>query len=122
MANREDISRIVNEDLMRLDDVCGCIVAGKDFEEISSIKEEHKGKLGEIQSTLRETIEPISRITDEFSEQNPVSWYFGLADYGVTFSILPNDAFLIIIAPALANRGLLEVEIEKARRKIMELS
>jgi len=122
MTNREEISRIVNEDLMRLEDVCGCIVTGKDFEEITSIKEEHKGKLGEIQNIIERTIESISGITNQFSECNPVSWRFGLTEYEVIFSILPNDAFLITIAPALANRGLLEVEIEKARRRIMELS
>jgi len=122
MTNREEISRILNEDLMRLDDVCGCIVAGKGFEEMTSIKEEYKGKLGEIQSTLKETIESISGITNEFSGYNPTSLHFELEKYGIIFSILPNDAFLITIAPALSNRGLLEVEIGKARRKIMELS
>jgi len=48
--------------------------------------------------------------------------YFELGEFDVMFFILPgSDTALVAIVPALANRGLLEVELENARRAIIKI-
>ena len=65
---------------------------------------------------MDEFFEIISR----YSKYGLDKVYFELGKYDVIFFILPeSDTALVAIVPALANRGLLEVELENARRKIM---
>jgi hypothetical protein len=47
---------------------------------------------------------------------------FRLQDYEVLFYVFPDtENALVTIVPALANKGLLEVEIENARREILKI-
>jgi hypothetical protein len=47
---------------------------------------------------------------------------FRLQDYEALFYIFPDtENALVAIVPALANKGLIEVEIENARREIIEI-
>lgn len=46
---------------------------------------------------------------------------FRLQDYEVLFYVFPDtENALVAIVPALANKGLLEVELENARREILK--
>jgi hypothetical protein len=45
-----------------------------------------------------------------------------LQDYEVLFYVFPDtENALVAIVPALANKGLLEVEMENARREILKI-
>jgi hypothetical protein len=47
---------------------------------------------------------------------------FRLQDYEVLFYVFPDtENALVAIVPALANKGLLEVEMENARREILKI-
>ena len=47
---------------------------------------------------------------------------FRLQDYEVLFYVFPDtESALVAIVPALANKGLLEVEMENARREILKV-
>ena len=61
-------------------------------------------------------------VIEKYSEYGLDKIYFELGKYDVMFFILPgSDTALVSIIPALANRGLLEVEMENARRKIIDI-
>ena len=122
MSKSDQIRKILNEDLLRLEDIHACMVARKHLEGIISIPEEHKSELRGIWDALEKTMDEFFIIIDNYSAYGLDKIYFELGQYDVIFFILPEtDTALVAIVPALANRGLLEVELENARRKIMEL-
>ncbi len=51
-----------------------------------------------------------------------VKWNSDLQDYEVLFYVFhETDNALVAIIPALSNKGLIEVEMENARREILEI-
>jgi len=47
---------------------------------------------------------------------------FRLKNHSVLFFVIPNtENALVAIIPSLANKGLIEVEMENARRRIIEI-
>jgi len=44
-----------------------------------------------------------------------------IEDYTIYLSILDENTALVVIFPSLANKGLVEVEIENARRKLLQI-
>jgi len=61
-------------------------------------------------------------IIEKFSNQGLDRVYFELGNYVVLFYLIAGDTALVSITPAFANRGLLEVEMENARRRIKRLA
>lgn len=122
MTNEEAILEVLN-DLLRLEDVHACMVARKNLEGIiPPIAEKFKQEMLEIWSILRETMNETFDIISRYSKYGLYKIYFELGKFDVIFFILPgSDTALVAIVPALANRGLLEVELENARRKIMQI-
>jgi len=104
MASKEDKILEILDDLLGLEDIHACVVAKRDM-------------MGVIPDTKRFNPDVI-----DYSVAGLDKVYFELRDHDVLFFILPGtDTALVSIVPALANRGLLEVEMENARRRIMEV-
>jgi hypothetical protein len=120
MTDKEDnILRILKGDLLRLDDVLACMVARKGMEGIVPSMSDFKIKDLGVWEILHKTMDEFFDIIEAYSEYGLNKVYFELGDYDVMFFILPNtNIALVAIIPALANRGLLEVEVENARRAI----
>jgi predicted regulator of Ras-like GTPase activity (Roadblock/LC7/MglB family) len=122
MVSTEKIKEVLDEDLLRLEDIHACMVARKHLEGIVSIQKEHEKEISGVWSALERTMDEFFEIIDHYSKYGLDKIYFELGQYDVIFFILPEtDTALVAIVPALANRGLLEVEMENARRRIMEL-
>ena len=119
--SREDrILAVLNEDLLRLEDIHACLVARKNLEGIVPITEEFKQEIMGIWSVLKDTMDEFFDIIEKYSQYGLDKIYFELGKFDVMFFILPSsDTALVAVVPALANRGLLEVEMENARRKII---
>ncbi len=122
-SKKELVKSLLEEDLLRLEDIYACAVARKGLEGIGPlIQEEHKQELKGIWDALEKTMEEFFGIISQYSDYGLDKIYFELGDYDVIFFILPEtDTALVAIVPALANRGLLEVELENARRRIMAI-
>lgn len=122
MTSKEgQILEILEQDLLRLDDVLACMVARKGMEGIVPSLDKFKIKDVGIWQILQKTMDEFFDVIEAYSEYGLSKVYFELGDYDVMFFILPNtNVALICIVPALANRGLLEVEIENARRSILK--
>lgn len=121
-STEEQILKILNEDLLRLEDIHACMVARKNLEGIVPITEEFKREILGIWEVLEDTMDDFFDVIGKYSEYGLDKIYFELGQYDVMFFILPgSDNALVAIVPALANRGLLEVEMENARRKIVDI-
>jgi len=121
-SKEERILKILNEDLLRLEDIHACMVARKNLEGIVPITEDFKKEIMGIWEVLKDTMDDFFDVIGEYSEYGLDKVYFELGKFDVMFFILPgSDTALVAIVPALANRGLLEVEMENARRKIIEI-
>ena len=123
MASKEEkILKVLSEDLLQLEDIHACMVVRKNLEGIAPITEEFKQEITEIWDILKNTLNEFFDIISHYSKYGLDKVYFELGKYDVIFFILPgSDTALVAIIPALANRGLLEVELENARRKIMQI-
>jgi len=60
-------------------------------------------------------------VIEKFSSQGLDKVYFELGNYEVMFFLISGDTALVSIIPNLANKGLLEVEMENTRLRIKEL-
>ncbi len=123
MDSREDrISKILEENLLRLDDVLACMVARKGMEGIVPPSDKFKINDVGVWQVLQKTMNEFFDIIEAYSSYGLNKVYFELGEYDVMFFILPRtDVALIAVISSLANRGLLEVEMENARRQILQV-
>jgi hypothetical protein len=122
MAKQEEILKVLQEDLMPLEDILACMVAQKGLEGVVPFTEEFKQEITPIWEILKNTMDEFFDVIKRYSECGLDKVYFELGEYDVMFFILPgSDSALVAIVPALANRGLLEVELENARRRIIKI-
>ena len=121
-SKEEEILKVLSEDLLRLEDIHACMVARKNLEGIVPITEEFKQEITGIWGMLKDTMNEFFDIISHYSKYGLDKIYFELGKYDVIFYIHPgSDTALVAIIPSLANRGLLEVELENARRRIMSI-
>ncbi len=121
-SKEEEILKVLSEDLLQLEDIHACMVVRKNLEGIFPMTEEFKQEIIEIWDVLKNTMDEFFEIISHYSKYGLDKIYFELGKYDVIFFILPgSDTALVAIVPALANRGLLEVELENARRKIIQI-
>ena len=84
--------------------------------------EKFKQEIMPIWAILKNTMDDFFDIIKAYGEYGLDKVYFELGQHDVMFFILPgSDTALVAIVPALANRGLLEVELENARRRIIKI-
>ncbi|HDN82779.1 MAG TPA: hypothetical protein ENG50_00265 [Candidatus Altiarchaeales archaeon] len=107
--------------LLRLDDIYACMLAKKYIHIVPDTRKFRKEILY-VWEILRNTMNEFFDVISRYSEAGLSEVYFTLRDYEVMFFILPgSDVALVAIVPILANRGLLEVEMENARREIIKI-
>ncbi len=122
MATKESqILEILEDKLLVLDDILACMLARKGMEGVIPPMESFKIKDTGVWQVLQKTMDEFFSIIDAYSEYGLDKVYFELGKYDAMFFILPyTNMALVVIVPSLANRGLLEVELENARLKILE--
>jgi hypothetical protein len=123
MATQDEILDVLQQDLLPLDDILACMVAQKGLQGIiPPLSDRFKSEIMPIWELLQKTMDEFFTIIKHYGEFGLDKVYFELGNYDVMFFILPgSDNALVAIIPALANRGLLEVELDNARRRIIEI-
>ncbi|MEM4258609.1 MAG: hypothetical protein QXL17_05600 [Candidatus Thermoplasmatota archaeon] len=114
----------VLDDLLKFDDILACMVARRNM-----ISVEPTGGTGSFKPEVYEIWDLIKRAMDDvfgviaaYSQIGLGEMEFRLQDYEVLFYVFPDtENALVAIVPALANKGLLEVELENARRAILKI-
>lgn len=122
MSVNKYIEEVLRENLLKLEDVYACMVARKGLEGVVLIEESKDPELKEVWISLEKTMDQFFSIIKEYSGYGLDKVYFEMGKYIVSFFILEQtDTALVALIPSLANRGLLEVEMENARGRILEI-
>lgn len=69
-------------------------------------------------SLINASVEQSLNLIDIFSNSGIDKIHLEIANYEVIFFVIDRGTVLVVVIPALANKGLLEVELENARRDI----
>jgi len=120
----DPIARVL-DDLLKFDDILACMVGRRGM--IDSIlpsdgTDSFKPEINEIWDIVRRTMDSQLSVISEFSQVGLKRLNFQLQDYDVMFYVIPDtENALVAIVRALANRGLIAVEMENARREIIRI-
>jgi hypothetical protein len=119
---RDDPIANVLNDLMRFDDIFACVVARRNMISVMPSSEEFKPEVNQIWDVIKRAMDDVFTVIGQYSGAGLSEMEFRLQDYEVLFYVFPDtENALVAIVPALANKGLLEVEIENARREILKI-
>ena len=119
---RDDPIEQVLDDLMRLDDILACMVARRNMISVMPSSEGFKPEINEIWDVIKRAMDEVFTVIGQYSGAGLTEMEFRLQDNEVLFYVFPDtENALVAIVPALANKGLLEVELENARREILKI-
>lgn len=119
---RDDPLAQVLDDLMKLDDIYACVVARRNMISVMPSREEFKPEVHQIWDVIKRAMDDVFTVIAQYSGAGLSEIEFRLQNYEVLFYVFPDtENALVAIVPALANKGLLEVEIENARREILRI-
>ena len=121
---RDDPIASVLDDLLRLDDILACMVARQSMISVmpSAGTESFKPDVHQIWDILHRAMEDVFTVIREYSQTGLGEMEFRMQAYEALFYIFPDtENALVAIIPALANKGLIEVEMENARREILNI-
>lgn len=117
----DPISRVL-DDLLKLDDIFACMVARRNMISVMPTAEEFKPEVNQIWDIIKRAMDDVFGVIQEYSQAGLGEMEFRLQDYEALFYIFPDtENALVAIIPALANKGLIEVEMENARREILQI-
>jgi predicted regulator of Ras-like GTPase activity (Roadblock/LC7/MglB family) len=110
------------EDLLRLDDIYACMIARKNMVSVIPDISKFNPKIMEVWDIVSVAMKNVFSIIEEYSIVGLDVMEFRLRNYSVLFFVIPEtENALVAIIPSLANKGLIEVEMENARREIVEV-
>ena len=114
----------VLDDLLKLDDILACMVARQNMISVmpSDGDNSFKPAVHEIWDIIHKAMDDVFNVIRSYSEAGLAEMEFRLQDFEVLFYVFhETDNALVAIVPALSNKGLIEVEIENARREIKNI-
>ncbi len=121
---KDDPIADVLDDLLRLDDIYACMVARQNMISVmpSAGTDGFKSEVTSIWDIIHRAMDDVFNVIREYSQTGLSEMEFRLQDYEVLFYVFhETDSALVAIIPALANKGLLEVEMENSRREIQAI-
>jgi hypothetical protein len=81
-----------------------------------------KPEVMSIWDIIKRAMDDVFGVIREYSQAGLSEMEFRLQDYEVLFYVFPDtENALVAVIPALSNKGLIEVEIENARREIQKI-
>jgi len=119
---RDDPIARVLDDLLKLDDILACMVARQNMISVMPSGNGFKPEVDQLWDVIKRAMDSVFVVIREFSPAGLGEMEFRLQDFEVLFYIFPDtENALVAIVPALANKGLIEVEMENARREILKI-
>ena len=118
----DDPIAMVLDDLLKLDDILACMVARRNMISVMPSGEGFKPQVNQIWDVIKRAMDDVFTVIGQYSGAGLGEMEFRLQEYEVLFYVFPDtENALVSIVPALANKGLLEVEMENARREILKI-
>ena len=117
----DPIARVL-DDLLKFDDILACMVARRNMISVMPHSQEFKPEVNQIWDIIKRAMDDVFGVIREYSGTGLGEMEFRLQDFEVLFYVFPDtENALVTIIPALSNKGLLEVELENARRDILHI-
>jgi len=121
---RDDPIAKVLDDLLKLDDILACMVARQNMISVmpSDDNDSFKPEIHGVWDIIHRAMDDVFSVIHEYSQAGLTEMEFEMQDYEALFFVFPDtENALVAIVPALANKGLIEVEMENARREILQI-
>ena len=121
---RDDPIAKVLDDLLKLDDILACMVARQNMISVmpSDDNDSFKPEVHGVWDIIHRAMDDVFSVIREYSQAGLVEMEFQMQDYEALFFVFPDtENALVAIVPALANKGLISVEMENARREILKI-
>ena len=119
---KDDPIALVLDDLLKLDDILACMVARRNMISVMPSGDGFKPEVNKIWDVIKHAMDDVFTVIGQYSGAGLSEMEFRLQDYEVLFYVFPDtENALVAIVPTLANKGLLEVEMENARREILKI-
>ena len=119
---KDDPIALVLDDLLKLDDILACMVARRNMISVMPSGDGFKPEVNDIWDSIHRAMDDVFGVIGAYSQIGLGEMEFRLQDYEVLFYVFPDtETALVAIVPALANKGLLEVELENSRREILQI-
>jgi len=115
---------LVLDDLLKFDDILACMVARQNMISVlpSMGTDGFKSEIYETWDIIHRAMDDVFTVIREYSQTGLREMEFRMEQYVALFYVFPDtENALVAIIPSLANKGLLEVEMENARRDILRL-
>ena len=117
----DPIAEVLN-DLLKLDDIFACMVARLNMISVMPDQNKFDPQVMELWDIIKRAMDDVFGVIREYSQAGLAEMEFRLQNYEVLFFVFPDtENALVAIIPALANKGLIAVEMENARRDILNL-
>ena len=112
----------VLDDLLKLDDILACMVARHNMISVMPSEDSFDPSVNQVWDIIKRAMDDVFGVIREYSQAGLGEMEFRLQDFETLFYIFPDtENALVAIVPALANKGLIEVEMENARREILRI-
>ena len=119
---RDDPIAEVLNDLLKLDDILACMVARSNMISVMPTTESFKPEVNQIWDITKRAMDDVFGVIREYSQTGLSEMEFRMQEYETLFYVFPDtENAIVAIIPALANKGLIEVEMENARREILKI-
>ena len=119
---QDDPIGLVLEDLLKLDDILGCMVARQNMISVMPDQSLFDPHVMELWDIIKRAMDDVFGVIRKYSQAGLGEMEFRLQDYEVLFYIFPDtENALVAIIPALANKGLIAIEMENTRREILNI-
>jgi hypothetical protein len=121
---RDDPIAKVLDDLLKLDDIYACMVARQNMISVmpSDDNNSFKPEVLGVWDIIHRAMDDVFSVIREYSQVGLTEMEFQMQDSEALFFVFPDtENALVAIIPALANKGLIEVEMENARREILNI-
>ncbi len=121
---RDDPIAKVLDDLLKLDDILACMVARQNMISVmpSDDNDSFKPEVHRVWDIIHRAMDDVFSVIREYSQAGLAEMEFQMQDYEALFFVFPDtENALVAIVPTLANKGLIEVEMENARREILKI-
>ena len=119
---RDDPIAVVLDDLLKLDDVLACMVARRNLISVMPANDSFDPQVNQVWDIIHRAMDDVFGVIREYSQAGLGEMEFRMQDFDTLFYIFPDtENALVAIVPALANKGLIEVEMENARREILKI-
>ena len=112
----------VLEDLLNYEDIYACMLIRKGMDGVTPTTDKFKGDVLDAWEILQKTMDDVFSIIQQYLDYGMKEIYFNMMNYEVMFFVIPgSDTALVVMIPNFANKRIVEITVESARNKIVEI-